>query len=407
MSKLITNTVRHTAGSADNITLDNSQNVTVEGNLTVDGTTTLTGAVTGTPLSFRNLIMNGEFIVDQRMGGSATAITPSGGVDYTCDRWQESNYSGEAGRITFQTVSDDVPNGNYRKALKLDCTTAMGAPSGNDWMGLAQFIEAQDVRFLGHGTSDAKSFTLQFWIKSTKTGTASVTVLRHDASREYVAEYTISSSDTWEKKTITIPGDTTGTEAAMDNGRGFLVSFSLFAGSSRHGTLDEWRAQNGGYTGASSNQVNLLDSTSNNIFFTGVQLEAGDTATDYEHRSYGDELARCRRYFQNWDCAGYFAAGGATSAGASIVPCHYATEEMRATPTVTLPNTTSSTSSGEIRHSNHTGSTPATAGTIGVNSISKCGFNVSGTSFVSSFGAAGNTVYLYTDSCQIKINAEL
>ena len=117
----------------------------------------------------RNLIINGEFIIDQRMGGSATAITPSGGVDYTCDRWHESNYSGEAGRITFQTVSGDVPNGNYRQAIKLDCTTAMGTPSGNDWMGFCQFIESQDIRFLGHGTSAAKSITLQFWVKSTKT----------------------------------------------------------------------------------------------------------------------------------------------------------------------------------------------------------------------------------------------
>ena len=124
-------------------------------------------------------------------------------------------------------------------------------------------------------------------------------ILRHDASREYVAEYTINASNTWEKKTITIPGDTTGTEAAMDNGRGFKVSFALFAGSSRHGTLNEWRAQNGNYTGASANQVNLLDSTSNNIFFTGVQLEVGSVATDFEHRSIGQELALCERYYQD------------------------------------------------------------------------------------------------------------
>ena len=156
MAKVITTELQHSGASGANVTLDSSKNVTCENNLTVDGTTTLTGAVTGTPLSFRNLIMNGEFIVDQRMGGSATAITPSAGVDYTCDRWHESNNYGEAGRITFQTVSDDVPNGNYRKAMKLDCTTAMGTPSGNNWMGFCQFIEAQDVRVLGHGTSAAK-----------------------------------------------------------------------------------------------------------------------------------------------------------------------------------------------------------------------------------------------------------
>jgi hypothetical protein len=282
MSTLKVDGIRSNSASSDAITLAN------------DGTCT----ANITNRSNRNLIINGEFIIDQRMGGSATAITPSGGVDYTCDRWHESNYSGEAGRITFQTVSGDVPNGNYRQAIKLDCTTAMGTPSGNDWMGFCQFIESQDIRFLGHGTSAAKSITLQFWVKSTKTGASSVTILRHDASREYVAEYTINASNTWEKKTITIPGDTTGTEAAMDNGRGFKISFALFAGSSRHGTLNEWRAQNGNYTGASANQVNLLDSTSNNIFFTGVQLEVGSVATDFEHRSIGQELALCERYYQ-------------------------------------------------------------------------------------------------------------
>ena len=115
----------------------------------------------------KNLIINGEFIVDQRMGGALTAITPSGGVDYTCDRWHSSNNGGEAARISFQTVSGDTPNSNYRQSIKLDCTTQMGTPSGNNWMGFCQFIESQNISFLGHGTSTAKPITLQFWIKST------------------------------------------------------------------------------------------------------------------------------------------------------------------------------------------------------------------------------------------------
>ena len=245
----------------------------------------------------KNLIINGEFIVDERMGGAATAITPTGGVDYTCDRWHSSNNSGEAARITFQTVSGDTPNSNYRQSIKLDCTTAMGTPSGNNWMGFCQFIESQNISFLGHGTSTAKPITLQFWVKSTKTGIATVQLLRHDASREYLAEYTINASNTWEKKTITIPGDTSGTEAAFDNGRGFKLCFVLFAGSDRHGTVNNWRAQNGGYFGASANQVNLLDSTSNNIFFTGIQLEEGTEATGFQHRSVAEEALLCKRYY--------------------------------------------------------------------------------------------------------------
>lgn len=329
--------------SAGNVGIASSVPTTkleVTGDAKISGVTTATAFIPTEGYSNKkNLLDNGEFIVDQRMGGSATAITPSGGVDYTCDRWHESNYGGEAGRITFQTINSDVPNANYRQSIKLDCTTAMGAPSGNNYMCMAQFVEAQDIRFLGHGTANAKPITLQFWIKSTKTGTSSVTILRHDASREYVAEYTISSSDTWEKKTITIPGDTTGTEAAMDNGRGWKVSFTLFAGSSRHGTLNEWRAQNGGYTGASSNQVNLIDSTSNNIFFTGIQIEVGEVATPFEYRSYGDELERCRRYYQVLvDAAGsgtQFSFGNATCYNSSSIHFVYPlSPEMRTTPTL-------------------------------------------------------------------------
>ena len=291
----------------------------------------------------KNLIINGEFIVDQRMGGALTAITPSGGVDYTCDRWHSSNNGGEAARISFQTVSTDTPNSNYRQSIKLDCTTQMGTPSGNNWMGFCQFIESQNINFLGHGTSTAKPITLQFWIKSTKVGIATVQLLRHDASREYLAEYTINQSDTWEKKTITIPGDTSGTEAAFDNGRGFKLCFVLFAGSSRHGTVNNWRAQNGGYFGASANQVNLLDSTSNNIFFTGIQLEEGTEATGFQHRSISTELELCKRYFfmigkdskrNNFRLSFPFINEAPSNTGGYMDFRFH--PEMRATPTATI-----------------------------------------------------------------------
>ena len=285
----------------------------------------------------KNLIINGEFIVDQRMGGALTAITPSGGVDYTCDRWHSSNNGGEAARISFQTVSGDTPNSNYRQSIKLDCTTAMGSPSGDNWMGFCQFIESQNIRFLGHGTSTAKPITLQFWVKSTKTGTATVQLLRHDASREYLAEYTINASNTWEKKTITIPGDTSGTEAASDNGRGFKLCFVLFAGSSRHGTVNNWRAQNGAYFGASANQVNLLDSTSNNIFFTGIQLEEGTEATGFQHRSISTELELCMRYFQKIPSDGNLMGQVGRVNGTTVSDTNFnLTKVMRAQPSVTL-----------------------------------------------------------------------
>jgi len=329
MSEIKVNSIKGVGASSAAITVNNT-----------DGTAT----ANLTNRQGKNLIINGEFIVDQRMGGTATAITPTGGVNYTTDRWHQSNNGGEAARITYQTISTDVPNGNYRQAIKLDCTTAMGTPTGNNWMGFCQFVESQDIRFLGHGTSVAKPITLQFWIKSTKVGIATVQLLRHDASREYLAEYTINQSDTWEKKTITIPGDTSGTEAAFDNGRGFKLCFVLFAGSSRHGSVNTWRAQNGGYFGASANQVNLLDNASNNILFTGVQLEVGSVATDFEHRGYGQELDLCKRYYQQYGIDSFgnntkrlslpFINEAASNTGGYI---NFRFErEMRGTPTATI-----------------------------------------------------------------------
>jgi len=302
MSTLKVDAIRHNSATSDAITT------------AADGTCTanISSFNGGSGFAGRNLILNGEFVIDQRMGGSNTAITPTGGVDYTIDMWHESNYGSEAARISFQQRSGDVPTPNYRQAIRLDVTTAMGTPSGNNMFHFGQWIESQNIKFLGHGTSSAKPITLQFWIKSTKTGTACVCIQRHDASREYIAEYTINQSNTWEKKTITIPGDTSGTEAAGDNGRGLVVSFVLFAGSSRHGTVNTWRAWNGGYYGASSNQVNLLDNTSNNILFAGVQLEVGNIATPFEHKTFSDNLRDCQRY--------YYQVGGSTNDGGPSEP---------------------------------------------------------------------------------------
>ena len=355
----------------------------------------------------KNLIINGEFIVDQRMGGSATAITPSGGVDYTDDRWHESNNGGEAARITYQTVSGDTPNANYRQSIKLDCTTQMGTPSGDNWMGFCQFIESQNISFLGHGTSTAKPITLQFWIKSTKTGTATVQLLRHDASREYLAEYTINQSNTWEKKTITIPGDTSGTEAAFDNGRGFKLCFVLFAGSSRHGTVGTWRALNGGYFGASANQVNLLDSTSNNIFFTGIQLEQGTEDTGFQHRSINSELTLCQRYFQTISRSsnantvnGTFAAGtcndNGSSGGILQVMVRFQTT-MRAVPTMTQ--------SGTFSH--HVSGVNVADTTVAFNQAYIDGVKCTGTqtAFVSADGSCGELISKYSDTSTAIINA--
>jgi len=295
MSKLITNTVRHTAGSADNITLDNSQNVTCEGNLTVDGTTTLTGAVTlpaGTTsdtLSFRNKIINGAMQIHQRTGTSTAAN------GYTLDRWKADSSNDGAWTIAQSTTAPD----GFSNSLKIDCTTADASLAASQYAQLNYKIEAQDLQDLAFGTSSAKSITLSFWVRSNKTGDFNVAIGQTDNSDKQVgAVYTINIADTWEKKTMTWAGDTSGV-INNDNGRGFQISWGLAYGTTyTSGTSrSTWTAYADADFGAGQ-VVNIMDNTANEWLISGVQLEVGSTATDFEHRSYGDELLRCQRYYQ-------------------------------------------------------------------------------------------------------------
>ena len=243
----------------------------------------------------RNLIINGAMQVDQR--GSYT-ITTTGSPEYGGpDRFHMWSYTSLEQVVGDVSQSTDVPSGNgFGYSRKFDVTTAESAVAADEALIMAQLIEAQNLQHLEYGTSSAKDVTMSFWIKSTKTGTYCFFINQEDGTRIYVKEYTVDASDTWEKKIITIPGDASGT-INNDNGRGFWVGWVLMAGTNRHGTANEWRATSTDY--ATSNQVNAVDSASNNIYLTGVQLEVGDTATDFEHRSVGDELARCQRYFND------------------------------------------------------------------------------------------------------------
>ena len=179
------------------------------------------------------------------------------------------------------------------KALKIDCTTADASVAAGDWVSLQQEVEGLNWAQLNYGRSDAKTITVSFWVKSTKTGTYSFSIRNSAADRYYIAEYTVSSSNTWEKKTITIAGDTSGTWLTT-NGIGARLGWSLIIGSTDSATAGSWNAGN---KFGSTNQVNFFDNTSNDFYITGVQLEIGSAATDFEHRTYGDELTKCQRYY--------------------------------------------------------------------------------------------------------------
>ena len=243
-------------------------------------------------IPFRNIIINGDMSLAQR-ATSASSIT-SGGY-HACDRWKEDMTSAGTWTISQSTT---VPTGQgFATSLKMDCTTANGSLSANSELMVQQRLEGQMLQYLKKGTSDAVSTTLSFWVRSNKTGTYICELQDVDNTRQISKSYTISSADTWEKKTITFPGDTTG---ALDNNnaRSLDCSFYLAAGSDlSSGTLSTtWTAKTD--ANRAVGQVNLADSTSNEWYVTGVQLEAGTSASDFEFLPVDVNLARCQRYFE-------------------------------------------------------------------------------------------------------------
>ena len=260
-----------------------------------DGSNQSTSA---TPYGRKNLIINGDMRIAQR----ATSVSgiSSGGTYHTVDRF--TTVLGSAGTWT-QTQSTDVPTGQgFSTSLKMQCTTASASLSAGAYNSIQHFIEAQNLQHLKYGTANAESITLSFWVKSNKTGTYVAQFLQDDSTglRTIVKSYTIDSADTWEKKTIIVESDTAG-QINNDNGIGLQVRFALAFGSDyTSGTLQTtW----GTFVSANFavGQVNLADSTSNYINITGVQLEVGDAASDFEFMPYDMELARCQRYLPKFN----------------------------------------------------------------------------------------------------------
>ena len=240
----------------------------------------------------KNIIINGDMSIAQR-GTSVTGIT---GSSYnTLDRMRVE--AGTAGTWT-QTQSTDVPTGQgFATSLKMDCTTANASLSASSNLKIQQRIEGQNLQYIKKGTSSAESTTASFWVKSNKTGTYICGLRDLDNDRAISKSYTISSANTWEKKTIIFPGDTTGT-LNNDNGESFRIDFHLVAGSNfTSGTLQtSWGPKVD--ANRAVGQVNLADSTSNDFYITGIQLEAGTTASEFEFLPFDVNLDRCQRYYQ-------------------------------------------------------------------------------------------------------------
>jgi hypothetical protein len=285
-----------------------------------------------TALSNRNLIINGAMQVAQR-GTSSTSEAYQ-----TVDRFQiDVNATDE---LAFtQTQSTTSPDG-FSNSYGIEVTTAESALAGDEYAYITYRGEAQDFQQLAYGTSDAKKVTLSFYVRSSLTGKYSVLAFTSDSSpvRSNTKSFTVDSANTWERKTITFEADPSGT-INNDNGMGFTVSWILAAGTDNAGTPHSgW----GEYTAtddfAFSDQVNFIAQTGT-FFITGVQLEVGEQATPFEHRSFGDELARCQRYYLQQTTHIQTPTGGSM-----IVPIYFPTT-MRATPT-TANVATGSTAGG-------------------------------------------------------------
>ena len=247
-------------------------------------------------VNFRNIIINGDMSIAQR-GTSATGLGNNDSGYHTVDRFKFVENNAPTCEFT-QTQSTDVPSGQgFVKSLKMDCTTAQTSLAGDDFIYINTSAEGQNLQYIKKGTSSAESLTLSFWVKSNKTGTYIFEIIDRDNSRAISKSYTISSASTWEKKTITLDGDTTGT-LDNDNARSFEIIFWLLAGANfQSGTLQtSWNTRT--TTNDAVGQVNLADSTSNEWYITGVQLEAGQVASDFEFLPYDVNLRRCMRYYQ-------------------------------------------------------------------------------------------------------------
>jgi|21_taG_2_1085346.scaffolds.fasta_scaffold35301_2 hypothetical protein len=303
-----------------------------------DGTITSSDLAAGAvqnQSAFKNIIINGDMSIAQR-ATSATGKTSNG--YYTVDRFQAVITS--QGTWTH-AQSTDVPTGQgFAKSLKIDCTTADASPAASDKLQLRQKIEGQNLQYLKKGTSSAESLTLSFWVRSNKTGTYIAEIFDTDNSRQISQSYTISSANTWEKKTLTFAGDTTGT-LNNDNGDSFECVFWLGAGSNfTSGTLSTTWTSNTDANRAVG-QVNLADSTSNEWYVTGVQLEAGTTASDFEFLPVDVNLQRCFRYYYKKISTDNYGplAQGMQIGGTDCMIQGYHPIKMRSSPSLAISGT--------------------------------------------------------------------
>lgn len=270
----------------------------------------------------RNRIINGAMVIDQRNTGSS--ITPSNG-QYNVDRWV--TFAAQSSKFTVQQNAGSVtPPAGFTNYVGITSSSAYSSVS-TDYFCLMQRIEGYNVSDLGWGTANAKTVTLSFQVYSSLTGTFSGALLNASETRCYPFTYTVSSANTWTTVSVTITGDTTGTWVT-NNGIGMEISFNLGSGSTKLGSAGSW--QSAGYLGVTGS-VSVVGTNGATFYITGVQLEVGSSATGFEYRQYGTELALCQRYFE----VGYNLIQAYGNAGNGVFAQAQFKATKRAVPSVT------------------------------------------------------------------------
>lgn len=278
MSTLQATNIKHASSATTNLALDTAGNATV-GNALIMGSGSF----------LRNRIINGDMRIDQRNAGASVTPTSVGTNDYvTVDRW--GDLISQASKFSLQQSSVAPPG--FSKSLLVTSLSAYTITT-NDRFVIRQQIEGFNTADFNFGGANAQNITLSFWVRSSLTGSFGAAIANSAVNRSYPFNYTIASADTWTYITKTIPGDTTGTWLT-DNGVGLRVYFSLGCGSTYEGPADTWAAAQYLETSTSTSVVSTNGAT---FYLTGVQLETGSTATPFERRQYGHELALCQRYY--------------------------------------------------------------------------------------------------------------
>ena len=321
---------------------------------------------TGVSQGFKNRLINGNMVIDQRNAGASVSIT-GGSTTYTVDRWAIF----ENGSMAFSAQrSTTAPTGFINSLL---VTTTTGAAAGaDDRSQLFQRIEGFNTADLNWGTANAKTVTLSFWVRSSLTGQFGGSLQNSNQDRSYPFSFTISSANTFEYKTITVAGDTSGTWLT-DNSTGIQVLFDLGMGSNLLGTAGAWASAD--YRGATGD-TKLSGTTNATLYLTGVQLEVGSTATSFDYRPYGTELALCQRYYQLSDTSpsvtvqyggwiGTVYPSGTQAFGLGVFKV-----TMRSAPTITFYDETGA--AGKVLQNGIAGGIAATAAGITVAAFNTC-----------------------------------